>query len=179
MLEKKKGFTLIELLVVIAIIGILASVALASLSRARENSRNAARVSQLQEYIKALNLSYSNVGAYPMWGSGSTGSLICLGDYGDDRCWQTNSNPAGSAAERSVIADALVPSFFGMLPMGETTVFGGGSSPTYEGMTYQHLNYGRGYQIQYFMEGNGQNCLLTNTTSSDVGADTLCVYTSS
>jgi prepilin-type N-terminal cleavage/methylation domain-containing protein len=45
--SKQKGFTLIELLVVIAIIGVLSSVILVSLNRARGKARNAAVKSNL------------------------------------------------------------------------------------------------------------------------------------
>lgn len=60
-----KGFTLIELLVVIAIIGILASVVLASLNRARKQGRDARRVSDIKQIQLALELYFDQVGTYP------------------------------------------------------------------------------------------------------------------
>jgi len=61
----KKGFTLIELLVVIAIIGMLSSVVLASLNTARERSRDARRLSDLNQITKALELYYGDNDQYP------------------------------------------------------------------------------------------------------------------
>lgn len=60
-----RGFTLMELLVVIAIIGILTAVVLVALGAAREKGRDAQRASQSGEITKALELYYSNNGAYP------------------------------------------------------------------------------------------------------------------
>jgi prepilin-type N-terminal cleavage/methylation domain-containing protein len=70
------GFTLIELLVVIAIIGILASVVLASLNSAREKSRDAARASQADQFVKALELYYANHGNYPYGSAAGNTSVI-------------------------------------------------------------------------------------------------------
>lgn len=62
---KARGFTLIELLVVIAIIGILSSVVLASLNSAREKSRDARRVSDINSLRVALELYFDSNGEYP------------------------------------------------------------------------------------------------------------------
>ncbi len=61
----KKGFTLIELLVVIAIIGILSSVVLASLSTARQKSRDGKRVSDVGQIQLALELYFDAYQSYP------------------------------------------------------------------------------------------------------------------
>lgn len=63
----RQGFTLVELLVVIAIIGLLASIVMVSLTSARAKGRDAARISQLYELQKALELyANDNNGRYPV-----------------------------------------------------------------------------------------------------------------
>ena len=63
----RRGFTLIELLVVIAIIGILSSVVLASLNTARAKARDAERLSDMQQVMRALELyANDNGGNYPI-----------------------------------------------------------------------------------------------------------------
>ena len=79
----RKGFTLIELLVVIAIIGILSSVVLASLSTARQKSRDAKRISDLGQVQLALELYFDKVQSYP-----STTPTIC-GAAGATACAST------------------------------------------------------------------------------------------
>ncbi len=61
----KRGFTLIELLVVIAIIGILSAVVLASLSTARQKSRDAKRIAEVTQIQKALDYYYDINQSYP------------------------------------------------------------------------------------------------------------------
>ncbi len=59
-----KKFTLIELLVVVAIIGILASILMPSLSKAREKGRQAVCLSNLKQFGVAIELYISANGSY-------------------------------------------------------------------------------------------------------------------
>lgn len=62
----KKGFTLIELLIVIAIIGLLATLAIVSLTTAQRKARDTKRVADMSTIQKAVELYYSDNAAYPV-----------------------------------------------------------------------------------------------------------------
>lgn len=62
---KTKAFTLIELLVVVAIISMLSSVVLSQTQLARTRAYDSNRIAQMDEVSKALELYYTNTGAYP------------------------------------------------------------------------------------------------------------------
>lgn len=74
--KKKAGFTLIELLVVVAIIGLLTSVIMVGFGNARRKSRDAKRLSDMQQIRSGLDLFFTN-GGYPAQATWLTGALTC------------------------------------------------------------------------------------------------------
>jgi prepilin-type N-terminal cleavage/methylation domain-containing protein len=79
--KKSAGFTLIELLVVVAIIGMLVSVVMVSLTNARVRSRDAKRLTDMNQIKAGLDLYFLNGAGYPdpsLWVAGS--NLTCNGN---------------------------------------------------------------------------------------------------
>jgi general secretion pathway protein G len=72
---RKKGFTLIELLVVISIIGLLSSIALASLKDARRRAQYVAAQQGFKSVANALELYKTETGDYPS-GDGLLSQII-------------------------------------------------------------------------------------------------------
>ncbi|MBX4209333.1 prepilin-type N-terminal cleavage/methylation domain-containing protein [Candidatus Parcubacteria bacterium] len=64
-IRKRKGFTLVEMLIVLAIVGVLTSVAIASISASRIKARDTKRISDMKEVQLGLALYYDVNRAYP------------------------------------------------------------------------------------------------------------------
>lgn len=64
-MTKRKGFTLIELLIVIAIIGLLATLAIISLSTAQRKARDTKRIADMKSIQTAVELYFSDNSSYP------------------------------------------------------------------------------------------------------------------
>ena len=78
------AFTLVELLVVIAIIGILSTLSTVALNSARSKARDSRRLSDIHNISLALQMYYSDFGAYPVFPTANAGIIggLCLSDLG-------------------------------------------------------------------------------------------------
>jgi len=170
---RNRGFTLLELLVVIAIIGLLATVVIASLNPSREKARNAAVLSQVYEYQKALDLMYSTTGdVYHYQGGNNRRRVICLGDtVGGSDClgaisWSTSPDDTWNTQ-----LEVDLSSFLSSYPLFEVTGDNGTlySSPAYSGCasvgpTYfwttiaEQVCSDRHYSLWFLLEGVNQDC---------------------
>lgn len=126
------GFTLIELLVVVAIIGLLVSVIIVSLGNARIKSRDARRLSDVQQMKSGLDIYYS-------LGSG----------YADTAVWNTAQGAGGtlSCSSQDALKVPQDPSNNGNPIYAYTYTAGGTGIPGCGSTVYSN------YKIQFLTEG--------------------------
>lgn len=148
--KKRKGFTLIELLVVISIIGILATVGIASFSKAQKSARDGKRKTELTQIASALEMYRADNGKYPI---GSAGS--------DRSCWINNENysachPLGALKQGNYLS--VVP-----IDPGLNTYTGSGGC-------------GGAQFYSYSSDGNTYKLSGVEETKGSSGCKTECVF---
>lgn len=94
---RQAGFSLIELLVVISIIGVLTAVLMINFVGARERSRDAQKIQDLNSLKNAMRMYYNDNQTYPgskaiILGSGFTSYAVAIGDTGFSYVLLDNGN---------------------------------------------------------------------------------------
>lgn len=78
-MKKQKGFSLVELLVVLAIVGLLATLAVISLSGVRERARDTKRINIADSVMKAMDIVWQEKGDFDDVGCVSGPIYSCTG----------------------------------------------------------------------------------------------------
>ncbi len=134
---------------------------------------NTKTVTQLQQYVTALELIRSENATYPV-----TEGTVCLGDYSDDLCWDKEGKGVKEVLSFNESMDNFVP----LLSAGKIVVDENDSTNSREGYTYTSNNKGRGYVIQYALQGKNMRCgfgaeLSLAVAEIQEGSITLCAIT--
>src|SRR3990167_7525740 len=100
--KAKKGLTLIELLIVIAIIGLLATLAIVSLTTAQQKARDTKRVADIKQLQNAVELFYSETTAYPLTTAAVNETWVEFGTAIEDYITNVPIDPDNDDAALSV-----------------------------------------------------------------------------
>ena len=109
---KNRGFTLIEILVVISIIGVLSSVILTSVNKARLSAQNTAINTQVKQYINVLKIIYLEDGQFPISEGHSAVSLGAPGSNSDAQLYSISDENLDNKLKQ------YIPSFPKASPLG-------------------------------------------------------------
>ena len=119
--KAKKGFTLIELLVVISIIGLLSTLAVVALNNARQRSRDAKRVADMQQLMTAFTLFFETNGNFSAGGLAvpATGAAL----HADAGCGSATDGMQGVLANIEGMRDPSFPAATTVTPLTSVAAF--------------------------------------------------------
>lgn len=149
--RKESGFTLIELLVVISIIGVLSSVVLTSLNKAKGEARDAVRKSDLTQIRTALYMYHDDKGDFVQTNSG-------CGWGGKGNGWFNFNRPP--------YPDSIVQCLIDVKALNNEIIDptkGIVSTPT-KGYTYMKYSCVKGTYLYAKLEGKPQSATATDGT---------------
>ena len=160
--KPSKGFTLIEIVIAIAIIAILSTFVIATVSDYQRKTRNAKRTTDVQNYITALDMVFTNNGSYPR----ATPSIFCcLGrGYPGEICFNNNH-------ECTDANDAIKP--FLNLPIDDHPIKGN-NGKDYRG--YLYVRTGSSFSISWILESVKQPCGQGTIFKEEYYGNTYCRF---
>ena len=142
MFKQPRGFTLIELLIVIAIFALIANLTMISLNNAKRESRDAKRMSNINQLRSALHLYSTENLSYP------AGNGIALGT--DNNLILESTGWVGS--------NPVSPIFMYSVPRDPSLINQPASSACIAGSTstcdYSYSLNGNDYIIYFYLEGS-------------------------
>lgn len=149
---RKKGFTLIELLVVIAIIGVLSSIVIASLNKARDKNRYVKVLEDMRNMTRAAE-SYANDngGSYPtdVGPNGTPPGVVptYIASWPASPCstltydWENWPQPSGLPIVRMTVRNlATTPLYYYCVSPDPTKCLNGDGSQNLQTMTNKTLS---------------------------------------
>jgi hypothetical protein len=133
-------------------------------------AQNARTLTQLQQYVTALELVRSENGLYPI-----THDFVCLGDYTDNTCW----DKGGAGIKEDEMFNDALDAFVPILSAGRMVTDERNPDESREGYIYRSKSNGRGYEIQYLLVGKDKRCgfgadLSLDTIESRRNNNTFC-----
>lgn len=166
MKKNTSGFTIVELLIVIVVIAILAAITVVAYNGVQQRANNTARIANAQNAVKLVTAYIATYGTYPAT------TISCIGNgfaENNTKCWGIDS--ATPAIRHAAFNDTEL-SKIGSLPNNTTPPV---QTPSYKALGPVYV-YSAAYTVDgspnpliiaYFLDGQNQNCGLSNIVKEE------------